>query len=157
MPARRPLEIRFWEKVDVRGPNDCWNWTASKTIEGYGWIGDGNKHMTKAHRVSYAIHFGPIPAGMLVCHHCDNPSCVNPKHLFLGFDKDNNGDKSAKGRCNVPFGEKCHSAKLTPEIVRIIRARVASGETMLSLSREYKVRPFAIQKIVDHKSWKQVV
>jgi hypothetical protein len=94
------LVTRFWLKVDRRGDNECWLWTASTTGNGYGQFSP-TCHPPKtgyAHRFSYELHYGPIPAGMLVCHTCDNPRCVNPKHLFLGTHQDNATDMKQKGR-----------------------------------------------------------
>ena len=94
---------RFWAKVDKSG--DCWLWTASKTKEGYGYFRfDGA--MRKAHRMSWLLTNGEIPEGMLVCHTCDNPSCVNPKHLWLGTNRDNMDDMNAKGRHG--FAQRTH-------------------------------------------------
>ena len=94
---------RFWAKVDKSG--DCWLWTASKTKEGYGYFRfDGA--MRKAHRMSWLLTNGEIPEGMLVCHTCDNPSCVNPKHLWLGTNRDNMDDMNAKGR--HVFAQRTH-------------------------------------------------
>ena len=91
-----PLEERFWGKVEVPSYGECWEWTAGK-IRGYGSIFyNGKTH--KAHRISWKIHFGKIPKDMCVLHECDNPSCVNPSHLFLGTHKDNSDDKIQKGR-----------------------------------------------------------
>lgn len=156
MPARRPLEERFWEKVNKQGPDDCWNWTATKDGLGYGWIGDGDKHMTRAHRVSYILNVGPIPTTeprTLVLHHCDNPSCVNPAHLWLGTDKDNCDDMIAKHRDAHCRGGDCHSATFTPELVKIIRLRIENGEVIRKLAQEYNVTPNAIQKIKKRSSW----
>jgi HNH endonuclease len=86
---------RFWEKVDRSG--DCWVWTAGTAHFGYGQFHlDGKPE--KAHRISWILTYGPIPEGLLVCHHCDNPPCVNPRHLFVGSHRDNALDKVAKGR-----------------------------------------------------------
>ena len=106
-PVPRPLAERFWPKVDVRGPDECWPWRATQW-RGYGKIGIGGATGTdvRAHRVSWEIHNGPIPAGMLVCHRCDAPSCVNPAHLFLGTQRDNMADMLAKGRHAHAGGRK---------------------------------------------------
>ena len=103
MPAKgsgRPIPVRFWEKVRKGG--GCWLWTGNRHRRGYGILGlrrEGKRTISaKAHRLSWEIHNGPIPAGMVVCHHCDNPPCVNPSHLFLGTQVDNIRDMVAKGR-----------------------------------------------------------
>lgn len=86
---------RFWAKVDRTA--SCWLWTAAKTPDGYGKLGI-RCYMEYAHRLSWEMHRGPIPAGMLVLHRCDTPSCVNPAHLFIGTQFDNMQDMVAKGR-----------------------------------------------------------
>lgn len=102
---KEPLEKRFWKHVDKKGENECWNWVGAKSggRKGvYGCINVGHNGQRPvndyAHRVSYEMSVGKIPEGMFVCHICDNPICVNPKHLFLGTAQDNTNDMIQKGR-----------------------------------------------------------
>jgi len=90
------MEERFWAKVDRT--DDCWLWTACRTTHGYGQFRPERSRGAQAHRVAWELTNGPIPAGMLVLHRCDNPPCVNPAHLFLGTQSDNMRDMYAKGR-----------------------------------------------------------
>jgi hypothetical protein len=123
---------RFWDKVDKNGPipesypdlGNCWIWKAAiKTTDiehqKYGVFGIGKKTV-RAHRFSWTLHFGEIPKGMFVLHRCDNSSCVNPDHLFLGTQKENLHDMQRKGR--KPCGESAPWSKLTEFMVRSIRA-----------------------------------
>ncbi len=98
------LARRFWPKVDVRAPGDCWEWTAYRDPNGYGRMSAGQGQVVLAHRLSYRLHHGDLEDGMGVLHRCDNPPCVNPTHLFAGTQSDNMQDCSAKGRttrCDV--------------------------------------------------------
>jgi hypothetical protein len=102
----KPIEERFWTKVDKNGPmpehcpelGPCWLWTGAKTTAGYGYIhlADGSKDY--AHRISSKIHGGRDATGLSLCHRCDNPPCVNPAHLFVGTQVDNMRDMWSKGR-----------------------------------------------------------
>lgn len=101
--TKPPLADRFWPRVDTSGgPDACWEWTRGRDPHGYGRFATPNSDL--AHRASWELHNGPIPAGLNVLHHCDNPPCVNPRHLFLGTQKDNVDDMVAKGRARKPRG-----------------------------------------------------
>lgn len=104
------LAERFWAKV--RKSKGCWEWTGAKQHNGYGFIHTGGhviRRPLRAHRASWELHYGPIPAGLWVLHRCDNPSCVRPDHLFLGSRSDNMKDCAAKGRvCTIGQANKTH-------------------------------------------------
>jgi|SRR5262252_1681200 len=153
---RIPLDARFWAQVDSRGSSDCWLWTGWKP-NGYGVITSGGSwpfRQIAAHRFSWELHRGPIPAGLCVLHHCDTPACVNPAHLFLGTRSDNSADKVAKNR--VPRGSVLPQAKITEADVIEIRARVANGERQRDLALAFGLDQSSISHIVSQRTWRHV-
>jgi len=153
----KSLEERFWPKVDIRGPDECWEWLAGKMGEGYGVITQGryDEGKRRAHRVAWELTFGPIPDGLHVCHHCDNPGCINPAHLFLGNDAENMADSVRKGRS--ARGERNRHAKLTEEQVISIREEHARGNvTHMELAGKYGVTFGNIGYIVRRETWRHI-
>lgn len=114
MNKRNTAHARFFTKYKIDTDTGCWNWTGY-LYHGYGILSVARKP-TKAHRVSYEIHHGAIPSGMIICHRCDNRSCVNPDHLFVGTYKDNNQDIVDKGRHYLSKRTHCDKGHAyTPE------------------------------------------
>ena len=154
MNKRKNLYRRYWNKVDRKGANECWNWRGATNSSGYGMIKVGGK-MVKTHRFAYQNWRGDIPDGMFVCHKCDNPACVNPLHLFLGTPADNMADRDAKGR--QAKGEAHGCAKLTEADVVTIKNRLANGgETQTAIAAEYGVSKPAISRINTGKQWRDL-
>jgi hypothetical protein len=92
-------KARFWAKVDKRGPDECWPWMASFNTKGYGRFCVYDRHITRAHRVAWALHHGePVLPGTFICHSCDNRACCNPAHLWRGDNAANMLDMAQKGR-----------------------------------------------------------
>lgn len=161
LPQMTPEE-RFWAKVNKDGPvpehcpelGPCWVWTRAKGRFEYGKL-TLQKHTRTAHRLSYELAHGAIPDGLLVCHRCDNPPCVNPNHLFLGSSADNTRDMHAKGRGGRAGakGERNPKAKLTTTQVGEIRIRFAAGEKRDDLAAEFQLNPTTLTKIISGRTW----
>lgn len=163
LPRETYIE-RFWRNVDKNKKSGCWEWTGSKFRTGYGSFAkpDRKRGAAYAHRLSWEIHNGEIPDhnsqhGICVCHHCDNRSCVNPQHLFLGTQKDNMRDMKMKGRSGAPNGVDAGGAKLTEDDVLNIRRMSSTGQyTHEEISRGFSVGPRMISHIVKRKNWKHI-
>lgn len=135
---------RFLERVKVyNGTIGCWVWPGNKTTAGYGVIRDNTKQKY-AHRLSFEVFKGPIPAGMFVCHKCDNPPCVNPDHLFAGTNKDNIRDASSKMRLK-------RGLKLTDANVLDIIKMCSSGALQKDVAKIFSVGQQCISLIVTGK------
>lgn len=143
---------RFEAKIERIPECGCWIWMGSCHYKGYGLFRTGNK-ISKAHRVSWFIHYGPIPTGECVLHHCDTPACVNPHHLFVGTHKDNAYDRDTKKRGYIARGEQHYKAKLTDRAVLKIRN---SNYSCRMLAKKYKVDPTMISLIKRRKNWKHL-
>lgn len=151
------LEERFRSKVKVAGPEDCWDWQAAENGRGYGlyWDGIDGQRQTAAHRVAFARAVGPIPAGLHVCHRCDNTRCVNPAHLFLSTAGGNMRDAMRKGR--TPVGEDVPQAKLTLAQVKTIRNLHNEMEIQQKyLARLYGVTKGTVSYVLRRGSWRHV-
>lgn len=147
---------RFWDKVNIQSENGCWIWTKKVDRWGYGLFvhkENGTRFYLLAHRVVWQLCYGKIPEGLLVCHHCDNPPCVNPKHLFLGTDKDNAQDCIRKGRKNPVKGEKHPKAKLTAKQALEIKT---STENRRIIAEKFGITPSHVNNIQAGRTWKHI-
>lgn len=155
----------FQQNIEISLLTGCWNWKGKKNESGYGtmWnptIRNGKK--TNAHQFSYILYNGEIPDGMFVCHKCDNPSCVNPNHLFLGTPQDNVDDKMRKGRHRTRvFHGKDHPQhgthspynKLSESDVQEIRKLYGEGETLRGIASKFGVVHGVINNIIQGRKW----
>lgn len=151
--ARLDPVAKFWSRVrKLPGKRACWLWTGALLAHGgYGQL-DVTGTTRRAHIFSWEAHHGVVPAGLCVLHHCDNPPCVRPDHLYLGTQQDNARD--AKKRKRMPHGEAHHAAKLTNVAVSALRTRYAEGASMRALAQDYEVTRSAVQQIVRGIRWK---
>ena len=151
----------FWDFVEPEG--ECLVWTRGCTGDGYGKVTTNKRGEPRAvehtHRWVYKQLVGPIPDGMHVLHHCDNPPCVRLDHLFLGTNLDNVLDRVAKGRSNrtsTTFGEDHPNAKVAVEDVKEIRRRAAAGESYWAIAKDYPITVGPVQRIAARETWRHV-
>lgn len=152
----RKLTDRFLEFVDISQPKEkCWLWNG--TIRGgkYGAIMI-NWVAWPTHRLSWVVHYGKVPKGMLVCHTCDNPPCVNPNHLFLGTTRDNAIDRAKKNRGYKPKGELHHHAKLREkDVLRIRELKVKKVKNRI-IAERFGIEPRQVRRIASRFSWSHI-
>lgn len=152
----KPIVDRFMLKV--KKTDSCWLWTANKNKIGYGyfWMKVANRQLL-AHRVSYELFVGSIPCGLLVCHKCDNPSCVNPNHLFIGTHLDNMNDMFNKNRqstCKSRAGIQNGRARLSEDDV--IQIRIIKNLKNIEIAAKFGVSPVTIEQIKNRRLWKHI-
>lgn len=135
----------------------CWEWWGSKNAKGYGRIqlGGTSGSLFLVHRIMYSAYVGEIPDGLLVCHSCDNPSCCNPEHLFLGTEGQNTHDALTKDRLWQPRyqGEMVGNSKLNEEAVVLIRE---AEEDQPTLARRFNVSQSLISLVQSGKIWRHI-
>lgn len=160
-PPIRPAGLTLEESFDhyMPGsppePDTCWIWSGSIEVRGYGTV-TAQKRTIKAHRLSYEIYVGEIPAGLIIRHTCDVRNCVQPAHLIPGTDSDNAADRDSRGRHIVLIGESHGMSKVTADQVRKIREERIAGETMRSIATRYGITRQNVRMIVARKTWKHV-
>jgi len=133
----------------------CWLWTGTKNRAGYGKLCFKNNNAATAHRVSYLLFKGEIPAGMCVCHTCDNPACVKPDHLWLGTTQENTADMVKKNRSLR--GEKSTMAKVTEADVIAIRKLNSLNIAQNKISKMFNLTAGHINNIIKKRVWKHII
>ena len=154
MYINKNIKEKFWN--NVKKTDSCWNWIGANKQYRYGRISINKKSYT-THRISWILHYGKIPKGLFVLHKCDNHLCVNPKHLFVGTQKDNMQDKILKGRSRNQNGENNNMSKLTGKIVLEIR-RLYNDKNIprKEISKMFNISTSNIDYIVTNKTWKHI-
>lgn len=151
--GRDPARVRFYDRIEMVPESGCWIWTGTVNPKGYGYL-RLNGVGTFAHRLSWQLHRGEVPADLCVCHKCDVPSCCNPNHLFLGTRGDNNHDTKKKGRSVI--GERNGCAKLTAADVHVIRTRRANGEGLQRIADDFGIGNMQVSRIARFQRWQHL-
>jgi hypothetical protein len=157
----RPLDQRFWRYVSCEPNSGCWLWDGACDRKGYGQLRLGTGALRYATHIALELAGRELPLGMLACHRCDVPSCVNPDHLFVGTPLDNTTDMIVKGRFTYdpalrPRGSRVGGAKLHERDIPVIRQRLAAGEALPTVAATYDVTPTAIWYVKCGKTWRHV-
>jgi hypothetical protein len=157
-PKPKSPEERFWKHVAPSAEDECWEWQGARTHDyGYLYISHSPMRFKRAHRLSWEIHHGPIPEGYFVLHRCDNPPCVNPRHLYLGGHGENARDRAIRkrGREARQNGVRNANAKLTEAQVREIIAELKKlpRRSQADIAKEFGVKQPQISNIMLRKSW----
>ena len=164
IPALSKRDIAFFTlRFDVDTETGCWNWTGYITPRhqrAQFWL-DAEKRYICASRIAWTIYRGRFDVSLLVCHHCDNPKCVNPDHLFLGTQAENMQDCKRKGRISPPprsdrRGEKAGTAKLTTRQALAIKRRLDAGELGYKLAAEFGISTAQISRIRNGTRWAHI-
>jgi uncharacterized protein YerC len=150
MPTSSPLDKRFWAKVKRGEPSECWLWQGARNGSGHGLImpAKGSRSTTTAHRVSWTLHFGPIPDGMYVLHDCDVAPCVNPTHLHLGTHADNMREASERRRF---AGRTPHRRK--PVDIDTIRQMRADGMSQQTIADALGIGQSTVSRVLTGVHW----
>lgn len=150
---------RFWNSVDVRKPDECWEWKKSRTERGYGkleYVKDGKAKTIGAHKMAYMLTYGSVPEDLLICHTCDNPPCCNPFHIFAGTNQDNRDDCVKKKRHAVGI-KNGGGVKLDETQVIKIRELYKTGNyTQDELVEMFQVSMSTIQRVLYRRGWKHI-
>ncbi|HMN15178.1 MAG TPA: HNH endonuclease [Bellilinea sp.] len=150
------IDERFWSKVKVGKPDECWFWIAGIKSTGRGNFSVGRRNI-QAHRMAWLLTNGDIPEGMFLCHTCDNGLCVNPNHLYVGTPKENTADMINRNRKAVLVGEFSSRAKLTVSQVRQIRKMYSAGKkSQNAIAEVFGVSRSTIEAIILRRNWKSV-
>lgn len=138
--------------------DSCWIWHGQRHQLGYGIVRHQSGRREAAHRIAFRFYRGEIPRGLLVCHKCDTPSCVNPEHLFLGSQKDNLLDMIKKGRKKIwhPVGEKNPKSIFSEQQIRIMRSLYDSGQKVANIRRRFGGAYQSVWLAVKRKTWKHI-